>query len=105
MRIKRSVRSFFGALVVPAICGAAILYFGYHLMFGPRGLRALEDARATLGVQEAVLDRQTHDLQRLQHRISLLEPGSVDADLVEELARGQLMDGAPGQVAVPRAAH
>src|SRR5690348_10827499 len=105
MRIRRSVRSFFGSLVVPAFCGAAILYFGYHLLFGPRGLHALEDVRATLGVREAVLDQQTHDRKRLQHRISLLEPGSVDPDLVEELARGQLMDAAPGQVAVPRAAH
>jgi hypothetical protein len=25
--------------------------------------------------------------------------------MVEELARGQLMDGGPGQVAVPRDAH
>lgn len=105
MRIKRSVRSFFGALIVPAICGAAILYFGYHLVFGPRGLRALEDTRATLGVRQAALDEQTHERERLQHRITLLEPGSIDPDLVEELARGQLMDAAPGQVAVPRAAH
>jgi cell division protein FtsB len=105
MRIKRSVRSFFGALVVPAICGASILYFGYHLVFGPRGLRALEDVRATLGVHDEQLAQATGARARLQHRISLLQPGSVDPDIVEELARGQLMDGAPGQVAVPRAAH
>src|SRR5438445_13409835 len=105
MRIKRSVRSFFGALVVPAICGACILYFGYHLVFGPRGLRALEDAQATLGVRHEQLAQAMDSRQRLQQRISLLEPGSVDPDLVEELARGQLMDGAPGQIAAPRAAH
>ena len=43
--------------------------------------------------------------QRLEHRIDLMRPGQVDPDLVEELARGQLMEGAPGQIAVPRAAH
>jgi cell division protein FtsB len=37
---------------------------------------------------------------RLEHRISLLKSG--DPDLIEELARTKLMDGAPGQVAVPR---
>ena len=105
MRIKRSVRSFFGALVVPAICGASILYFGYHLVFGPRGLRSLEDVQATLGIRREQLTQAMDTRQRLQHRIFLLEPGSVDPDLVEELARGQLMDGAPGQIAVPRAAH
>jgi hypothetical protein len=43
-------------------------------------------------------------LQRdhLAHRIQLMEGGHADPDLVEELARGQLMDGAPNQVAVPR---
>jgi cell division protein FtsB len=105
MRIRRSVRQFFGALVVPAICGAAIVYFGYHLILGPRGLRSLEDAQATLGVHKQQLTQMTDARERLQHRISLLEPGSVDPDLVEELARGQLMDGAPGQVVVPRDAH
>jgi hypothetical protein len=34
-----------------------------------------------------------------------MRPGNVDNDLVEELARAQLMEGAPGQIAVPRAAH
>ncbi len=34
-----------------------------------------------------------------------MRPGAADPDLVEELARGQLMFGAPNQVAVPRSAH
>ena len=37
--------------------------------------------------------------------ITLMSPGSVDPDMVEELARGQLLDGGPGQVAVSRTAH
>ncbi|SRR5258706_12321803 len=105
MRIRRSVRRFFGALVIPAIATASLAYFGYHLVLGPRGLRALEDVRATLGVHQEQLAQATDTRQRLQHRISLLEPGRVDPDLVEELARGQLMDAAPGQVTVPRGAR
>jgi len=38
-------------------------------------------------------------------RGKLMEPGNSDPDMVEELARGQLMDGAPNQVAIPRTAH
>ena len=38
---------------------------------------------------------------RLEHRIALMDK-NADPDLVEELARTQLMDGAPNQVAVPR---
>ena len=49
--------------------------------------------------------RLTSERDRLAHRIQLMEDGHADPDLVEELARSQLMDGAPNQVAVPRTAH
>jgi hypothetical protein len=42
---------------------------------------------------------------RLQHRIQLMRPGQVDPDLVEELYRKDLMEGAPNQVAIPRKAQ
>jgi cell division protein FtsB len=92
-------------MVLPAICGAVTLYFGYYAIWGERGALALEDEQARLGVHHEQL-AQIHDARiRLEHRIALMKPGKVDRDLVEELARGQLMDGAPGQVAVPRSAH
>lgn len=105
MRIRRSVTRFFGQLVVPAISTAVIAYFGYYAIWGERGWLALEKTNAELAVEQSQY-AQTKDARlRLQHRISLLEPGHVDPDLVEELARGQLMDGAPGQVAIPRDGH
>ncbi|MBN9566157.1 MAG: hypothetical protein J0H79_00925 [Alphaproteobacteria bacterium] len=64
---------------------------------------AITDTR--LAMRKELLTDLRDQRQRLQHRISLLEPGSVDPDLVQELARGQLMDGGPGQVAVPRNTH
>ena len=102
MRIKRSVRSFFGALVFPAIAIAVTAYFGYAFIYGPRGYHAYNDVQATLALHREQLAVAQDARKRLQHRISLMEAGSVDSDLVEELARSQLMDGAPGQVAVPR---
>ena len=105
MRIRRSVTRFFGALVVPAITAAVVSYFGYYAIWGERGMLALNTVQTELGVQQDELAQAKDARLRLQHRISLLEPGKVDPDLVEELARGELMDGAPGQVAVPRDAH
>jgi cell division protein FtsB len=105
MRIRRSVRSFFGALVFPALAFAVTAYFGYHLVYGPRGYHAYSDVQATLALHQQQLASAKDARVRLQHRITLLEPGSVDPDLVEELARTQLMDGAPGQVAIPRDGH
>ena len=94
----------FGALVVPAITVAVVAYFGAYAIWGNRGVLALEDTQARLGVQQQQL-AQLHDSRtRLEHRIGLMEK-NADPDLVEELARGQLMDGAPNQVAVPRTGH
>jgi cell division protein FtsB len=81
------------------------LYFGYYALWGTRGVLELGRVDGKLAVQKARLADIRDQRQRLQHRISLLEPGSVDPDMVEELARGQLQDGGPNQVAVPRGAH
>ena len=105
MRIKRSVTRFFMALVLPALAIAVVGYFGGYAIWGDRGLLALEDTEARLGLQQEKLAQISSERDRLAHRIQLMEAGHADPDLVEELARGQLMDGAPNQVAVPRAAH
>ncbi len=105
MRIRRSVTRFFSTLVVPAVTVAVVSYFGAYAIWGERGLLALEDSQAKLGMAQQQLAEVQGTRDRLTHRIALMEQPGSDPDLVEELARTQLMDGAPGQVAVPRTAH
>src|SRR4051812_39623425 len=105
MRIKRSVSRFFVALILPCVTLVVVAYFGSYAIWGARGLLALEDTQARLSLAQNRLTRVEGERTRLVHRIGLMEDGHADADLVEELARGQLMDGAPNQVAVPRSAH
>ena len=100
MRIRRSVSRFFALLVFPAISVAVISYFGAYAIWGNRGVLALEDTQAQLGIRQQQLAELTASRQRLEHRITLMEKD--DPDLVEELARTRLMDGAPNQVALPR---
>lgn len=104
MRIKRSVTRFFTVLVVPAITVAVVSYFGTYAIWGNRGILQLEDTQAQLGIRQEQLAQLKDIRSRLEHRIDLMEQ-NADPDLVEELARSQLMDGAPNQVAVPRAGH
>jgi cell division protein FtsB len=104
MRIRRSVTRFFGMLVVPAISLAVVSYFGAYAIWGNRGVLSLEDTQAQLGIRQQQLAQLQDNRTRLEHRIALMEK-DADPDLVEELARGQLMDGAPNQVAVPRTGH
>jgi cell division protein FtsB len=102
MRIRRSVVRFFGLAVFPAVSAAVIGYFGYNAVWGERGLEAMNRTRIQLAVANAQLSQLDDQRARLQHRIQLLDQPNPDPDLVEELARTQLMDGAQGQVAVPR---
>ncbi len=102
MRIRRSVTRLFSALVIPAICAATVAYFGYYTVWGPRGLVALNTVNTRLALREDQLASLKTQRARLGHRIKLLEPGSVDPDMVEEVANEQLLEGVPGQVAVPR---
>ena len=88
-------------LVVPAISLAVVGYFGAYAIWGNRGVLALEDTQAQLGIQQQQLSQIQDSRSRLEHRIALMDK-NADPDLVEELARTQLMDGAPNQVAVPR---
>ena len=84
---------------------AVVSYFGAYAIWGSRGVLVLEDTQARLGVQQEQLAQLQDSRTRLEHRIRLLEQSGADPDLVEELARGHLMDAAPNQVAVPRQGH
>src|ERR1700719_1960457 len=100
MRIRRSVTLFFWALILPAISIVVVAYFGAYAVWGPLGLLQLKNTEARLGIRQQQLAKVAGERDRLYQRIQLMDQG--DPDLVEELARGQLMDGAPNQVAVPR---
>ena len=77
-------------------------YFAGYAVFGSRGAVALEDTSARLGIQQERLQQLQIQAHSLGHRIDLMNRPDPDGDLVQELARGQLMDGAPHQVALQR---
>lgn len=105
MRIKRSVARFFTLMVLPAVTIAVVSYFGGYAVWGERGILALEDSQAHLALQQQELAQLQQERTRLEHRIQLMNQANPDPDLVEELARTELMDGAPNQVAVSRKAR
>jgi cell division protein FtsB len=100
MRIRRSVVRIFGLAILPALSVAVVSYFGYNAVWGERGYMALTSVETRLTESREKLAAVTDQRRRLEKRITLLKAG--DTDLVEELARTKLMDGAPGQVAIPR---
>jgi cell division protein FtsB len=63
-------------------------------------LIALTSAQARLAVAQEQLADVRHDGDRLKHRIQLLD--ARDPDIIQEIARDQLLGTTTGQVAVPR---
>jgi len=102
MRMRRRVRRGFSLLLVPVICCAVSLYFSYSGIFGERGLIAWSNAQAQLQVAKRDLSKVRASREALQHRISLLDDKAIDPDLLEEVARGVLLENRPDEVAVPR---
>ena len=76
--------------VVTCVCCALLGYFGWHAYKGPRGF----PYRDSLEVKVASLKDKSEGLQRdrekLEGKVSLLRPESIDPDLLDELARGNL---------------
>lgn len=100
MMLKQSLSRFFSSAFLPALGSALAVYFGYHAVWGEGGYFALQNTKTKLGIEQQRLAQITTERTRLDHRIQLLKAN--DHDMIEELARTELMNGANGQVAVPR---
>ena len=98
--MRRSVARVVGALIVPAICAAAVTYFGYFTIWGERGLMALASARTQLTAEQRQLDTLQIARERIQRRIALVRAG--DPDILQEVRRKQLLGAENGEVLVPR---
>jgi cell division protein FtsB len=103
--MRRRVTDPFFIMTIPAICCAVTFYFGYSGIFGERGLLAWNDTKARLAVAKHDLNLVRAQREALSHRISLLDERHIDPDLLEEVARGVLLENRPGEVAVPREKH
>lgn len=73
---------------VGPVCGALLLgYFVYHAVQGERGLLAWRQVDQQIAGAEATLAEVQAVHNRLAHKVSLLEPTSIDPDMLEERAR------------------
>jgi cell division protein FtsB len=91
-----------GRLIVPAITIVFLGYFGFHAYHGEFGIdsqRQLEIQTATL---QAQLDAIRLQRSQLEHRIKLLQDGSIEKDMLDEEAREALNLSHPDEVTILR---
>lgn len=87
-------------VVGPVLGVCAVGYFAYHVVHGDRGLIAWWNLTQRVAAAEAVLAQTRAERETLEHRVHLMEPGSLDPDMLEERARLMLNYGHPDDIVV-----
>jgi cell division protein FtsB len=77
-----------------------MIYFGYHIVQGERGLFSWMRLRQKVTESEQHLAQIQAEKETLERRVHLLRPDSVDQDMLEERARKILNWGHPGEVVI-----
>lgn len=80
----------FGRLVLPAITIAFLSYFGYHSVHGDLGLIATEKFERMRVERAAQLAKLVEQRESLERQVQLLSDGSLEKDMLDEVARYQL---------------
>jgi cell division protein FtsB len=87
-------------LVVTAVCLALLGYFGWHAFYGPRSFAHQEALDASAKDLQARLDVLRSEREKLDKRVSLMRPDSIDPDMLDELARAELGFAKPSDLIV-----
>lgn len=81
--LKRRFRHVFAPLLGTLLVG----YFAYHTVEGDHGIRAWQRLTQDIAEAEVRRDKLRTAETRLERRVSMLRPDSLDRDLLEERAR------------------
>lgn len=96
LEIRRRVRAMLGPLVMSSVAA----YFAYHATYGDRGFYAVVKLKEEIAEAKVIRDRIDERRARLEARVALLKPESLDPDLLEERARLLLDVGRPDDVII-----
>lgn len=90
MWTKHHKKRKFGRFVLPAITIAFLSYFGYHSVHGDLGLKATEEFERQRVARAGELAKLTEKRQALERQVQLMSDGSLEKDMLDEIARYQL---------------
>jgi cell division protein FtsB len=90
MWTKHHKKRRFGRFVLPVITVAFLSYFGYHSVHGDLGLIATETFERQRLERSAELAALKSKREALERQVHLMSDGSLDKDMLDEIARYQL---------------
>lgn len=95
MATRQRKKSWFPKLLWFSAGVVFLVYFGFHGLYGDRGLYAHEESLKRIVKLEAVLQSVIDEREALQYRVNLVAGPERDHDLIDELARRQLYMARP----------
>jgi len=73
-----------------ALLSTILVFFGFHTVAGERGILARPELERKIQLAEEQLALLSKHQSFLEHRLSLLQSASIDADMLEETAQAEL---------------
>lgn len=84
--------------IVTCVCCALLGYFAWHAWKGPRGFLYRDGLEVNVALLATRYEALHAERRRLEDKVTLLRPESIDPDLLDELARGHLELAKPTDV-------
>ncbi len=90
MSTRQRKQSKWKPMVLPAVCLMLLGYFAFHGVEGDFGLYALQKLKKREASLNAELVQLAAEKERLEKRVALMRPESLDPDMIDEKARQSL---------------
>ena len=100
MGLLQEIRARARHVVGPVLGVCAVGYFAYHVVHGDRGLIAWWNIKQRVTAAKAILAETRGKRETLEHRVQLMNPGSLDPDMLEERARLMLNYGYSNDIVI-----
>ncbi len=72
---------------LPSLAVFLVFYFSYHALSGDRGLFSLIQLKKEITINQEELLQLRTTREALEHRVSLMNPKSLDVDMLDEQIR------------------
>ena len=102
MKVLSEIRLRSGHIIGPILGACLIVYITYHAVQGDRGLIAYWQLTKQVTQAEIIQLHLSRQRELVQNRVNLLNPRSLDRDMLEERSRFMLGYSLPDEVVIFR---
>lgn len=85
---------------LPILSIGALLYFGYHVLQGERGLKAWWTVNHRLEIAQFEHTRLRTERDRVEARVAMLRVDTLDRDMLDERLRVMLNHAQTGEIVI-----